>query len=261
MATSNVQQGVREAIGQTDELGKTAKERHQAPLGRALDMVRDTLVRIDKALGGGEVPLPFLPDLERALDELADVTDKLTPELKTKVHEAVLGLRRFERSLEHQLHDLSPSLEIPSKKLLGVLPLVRMVPQDIHSLLDYANAAATLGSAALAESNEARIAGATLGGSLLVVSALTDVRLSAAKVVPVEAHQAIDHLWGAASIAAPFVLGYWKKEPAVAAIQVLCGATSILTALFTDYRAAKGVGHSDEERAAALADHSVRHDD
>jgi len=260
MAATDVQAGVREAMGTAEELGKTAK--HHVPLARALDTVRDALIRIERSLGGGgDIPTPFLTDLEHALDHLADVTDKLTPELKAKARDAVARLRSFEESLQKHLHDLAPSLEIPSKKLLGVLPLVRMVPQDIHSLLDYANAAAALGSAALAESTEARIAGATLGGTMIAVSALTDVRLSAAKVIPVEAHEAVDHLWGAASIAAPFVLGYWKKEPAVAAIQVLVGATSILTSLFTDYRAAKGVGHSDDEKQQALADKNVHHDD
>ena len=45
------------------------------------------------------------------------------------------------------------------------------------------------------------------------------------------------------AIAAPFVLGYYKKDPAIAAIHVMLGASTILVSLFTDYRAAEGVGH------------------
>ncbi len=255
MATTHeaLQGGIREAISQADELGRRAHEKHQVPLAQALDALRTVLTDIDNALGGGKVPLPFLPDLEHALDTLADLTDRVTPELKSKVKDTVDGFRRFHHSLEEQLHAIAPSLEIPSKKLLRVLPLVRMVPQDIHSLMDYANGAACLGSAVMADSDEARIAGAALGGTAIAVAALTDTRLSVAKILPVEAHEVVDHLWGAAAIAAPFVLGYWKKEPTVAAIQVIAGATNILTSLFTDYRAAKGVGHTDEEIRAAIA--------
>jgi hypothetical protein len=34
-------------------------------------------------------------------------------------------------------------------------------------------------------------------------------------VIPIEVHETIDHVWGAAAIAAPFVFGYWKKAPAL----------------------------------------------
>jgi hypothetical protein len=43
---------------------------------------------------------------------------------------------------------------------------------------------------------------------------MTDYRLSVAKVIPIEAHEVIDHAWGLAAIAAPFVLGYWKPRRA-----------------------------------------------
>ena len=56
--------------------------------------------------------------------------------------------------------------------------------------------------------------------------------------IPIEKHEVIDHLWGAAAIAAPFVLGYWKRSPRVAMMHVMAGASSILSALFTDYRSA-----------------------
>jgi hypothetical protein len=39
------------------------------------------------------------------------------------------------------------------------------------------------------------------------------------------------------AIAAPFVLGYWKKAPVIAAAHVIAGATTIIASLFTDYRA------------------------
>ena len=249
----SIQQGVREAITVADELSRTAHEQHHEPLAQALDSVRSTLMRIDAAIGGNRTAVPLLRDLARTVDHLAAIAEKVAPEMRQTVDAAIQTLRGFHGDLRLSLTELAPSLEIPSKPLFGVLPLARFVSQDVHSLTDYASGALSLGTAIMADSTEARFAGAALGGSAIAVAALTDCRLSAAKVIPIEAHEAIDHLWGAAAIAAPFVLGYWKKEPAVAALQILAGASTILTSLFTDYRAARGVGRSDEEIAQSLA--------
>jgi hypothetical protein len=76
-----------------------------------------------------------------------------------------------------------------------------------------------------------------LGTAGLGVSAVTDYRLSAAKLVPIEAHEVIDHAWGLAAIAAPFVLGYWKTAPKVAMAHVVAGVGNCIASLVTDYRA------------------------
>jgi hypothetical protein len=44
-----------------------------------------------------------------------------------------------------------------------------------------------------------------------------------------------------AAIAAPFLLGYAKEDPVAAMIQIGLGIGTVLTSLFTDYRASKGV--------------------
>lgn len=128
----------------------------------------------------------------------------------------------------------------PARPLLGVLPIARWIPQDVHSVMDYASAV-VVGSGAFSEDSDdaARIASVALAASVAGVSALTDYRLSVAKVIPIEAHEAIDHLWGVAAIAAPFVFGYWKTSPRVALMHVIAGGSTILGALFTDYRSIK----------------------
>lgn len=149
---------------------------------------------------------------------------------------------RFESSddrAEALVEDRTLSVGSPSKPLLGVLPVSRLVPQDIHSILDYGNAATVGSGAFLTSCPQARIASIALAAADLGVSAMTDYRLSVAKVIPIEAHETIDYLWGAACIAAPFVLGYWKRAPGVALTHVIAGATNILLSLFTDYRAYK----------------------
>jgi hypothetical protein len=127
----------------------------------------------------------------------------------------------------------------PSKPLLGVLPLSRVIPQDVHSMIDYANGLAAASGALMANNPAARIASVALGAALMGVSAITDYRLSAAKIVPIEQHEVADHLWGIAAIAAPFVFGYWKRAPRVALVHVVAGAGMILASLFTDYRSYK----------------------
>jgi hypothetical protein len=132
---------------------------------------------------------------------------------------------------------------IPAEPLLGVLPIRRVIPQNVHSILDYSNGVLVAWAGLSARKRETKIAGAVLGGAVIGVSLLTDYRLSVAKLVPIEVHEAIDHVWGAATIAAPFVLGYNRRSPVATLVHVLTGVGTILGSLFTDYRAEKGVGH------------------
>lgn len=125
----------------------------------------------------------------------------------------------------------------PAKPLLGVLPLARWIPMDLHAMADYANGVLAGSGALITRDPAARTASLVLAVAVTGVSAITDYRLSIAKVVPIEAHEAIDHLWGIAAIAAPFVFGYWKRSPRVAMTHVIVGAGTILASLFTDYRA------------------------
>lgn len=130
----------------------------------------------------------------------------------------------------------------PSRPLLGGLPLSRIIPQDVHSVVDYVDAAAVIAGAALSACPRARAASLTIGGAGLAASSLTDYRLSLAKVIPIEAHETVDYAFGLSAIVAPFVLGYRKTAPRVAALHVALGVGTILAALFTDYRAHRGVG-------------------
>ena len=125
----------------------------------------------------------------------------------------------------------------PSEPVLG-LPLARIVPMDVHAMLDYGNALA-VASGALDDCLAAQIASIALGAADLGVSAMTDYRLSVAKVIPIETHEMIDYAWSIAAIAAPFVFGYWKRSPRVALTHVIAGASNILVSLFTDYRSYK----------------------
>lgn len=129
---------------------------------------------------------------------------------------------------------------IPSKLLFGVLPLKRLVPQDVHSVLDYSNGLMVAMAGLASRRPEAKVAGALLGASVISVSLLTDYRLSLAKLIPIEMHEVLDYAWSASVIAAPFVLGYRKRAPVASLIQIATGAANIMGSLITDYRAARG---------------------
>ncbi len=152
------------------------------------------------------------------------------------------GSKSEAKIIGEELKELTAAHGIPARPLLRLLPIRRVIPQDIHSLADYADGYRVMAAGLLAKNRNARMASLALGTSALLVSSLTDYRLAPLKVIPIEAHEVIDHLWGAAAIAAPFVLGYRKRAPLTATVHILVGATHILGSLFTDYRAARGAG-------------------
>lgn len=137
--------------------------------------------------------------------------------------------------------DTSARAGILSRPLLGVLPLRRWVPQDVHSLLDYKGGTATALAGVLSGDPVAKSAGLALGGTVIGLSLVTDYRLSLTKLVPIEAHEIGDYVYGIASIAAPFVLGYAKRSPVAAAIHVMVGLSTLLASLVTDYRSQTGM--------------------
>jgi len=132
------------------------------------------------------------------------------------------------------------SVGVPAAPIMG-LPLARIIPQDVHTVLDYVGAATTAVAAMLADGPAATITNATLAASDAGVTMLTDVRLAPARVIPIEVHEIIDYVWGATAIATPFIFGYARKSPLAATLQIVAGASLILGSLFTDYRGYRGV--------------------
>ena len=128
------------------------------------------------------------------------------------------------------------SVGTPSRPILG-LPLARIVPQDVHSVMDYGSGLITASAGLASDDRAAQLAGLTLASLVVGISAVTDYRLSLAKLVPIEIHEVADYVWGASAIAAPFVFGYWKSSPKVAIAHIAAGLGTIVSSLITDYRA------------------------
>jgi len=111
----------------------------------------------------------------------------------------------------------------------------------VHSLLDYRGGVLALVAGQLSSNPVARRAGRVLGACAICLALVTDTRLSVAKLVPIEAHEVGDYVLGKAAVLAPFVLGYARTNPVVAAVHVLVGLSSIGVALVTDYRCVTGM--------------------
>ncbi|SEM47267.1 hypothetical protein SAMN05444354_11781 [Stigmatella aurantiaca] len=153
-------------------------------------------------------------------------------------------------SLRH-MWDRSAAAGIPAHPLPGELPLRRWVPQGTHSLLDYAVGLGVAGAGCLSSEPAARRASVALGLGFAGLSLLTDTRLSLSRLVPIELHELADYGWGLAVLAAPFVGGYARRAPAVAAVQVVAGAALLVASLLTDYRCTSGM-HLGRERMTDL---------
>lgn len=127
-----------------------------------------------------------------------------------------------------------------SPPLLG-LPLKRVIPIDVHSVMDYSGGMTVASAGMVSGSAAAVAAGGVLGAMVVGVSLLTDYRLSIKKLIPIEVHEIADYVWGASCILAPFLLGYAKKAKLAALTHIMVGASTIVASLFTDYRGLRGV--------------------
>jgi hypothetical protein len=129
---------------------------------------------------------------------------------------------------------------IPSEPLFGRLPLARAIPQDVHSVLDYAGAATLFFAGLSARSPAARATGITLGLADAATSFMTDYRLSGPKLIPIEVHETLDYVVGISALLAPLWLGKRRGDRTARLLHVLVGASVILVSMVTDYRARRG---------------------
>ncbi len=252
MDAFTLQLELRNALSLSDELG-----RHEYAIGNdvmagQLAALRTSLGELEREAGRGHgreaPPNPALIDgLERGLRTLRDRVEEVPAALRPRLGQLLASVERI------IFREVRPTAPIPSKPLLGVLPLKRLIPQDVHSVMDYLVAGAYLFSARVARTKRARAVGMLLGGNVSGVSAMTDYRLSVAKVIPIEVHEVLDYVSGGGGVAAPFLLGYAKKDRLASIIQIAAGVGTIVASLFTDYRAARGVGRAIRSRGGPYA--------
>lgn len=231
---------IRNALSVADELSRHEHYLGQDELAGSLSALRSALGDLERDVGRSHLD-PSAPEpatvesVERSLQSLIIRRHDVPRSLRARTEELLASAERVSIAL------WDPTERVPSKPLLGSLPLARIIPQDVHSVLDYVHSASFFVSAKLARTGRARAVGITLGLGLGGASAVTDYRLSAAKLLPIELHEGLDYAGGLTAIAAPFVLGYVKKDPIAALMHIGLGIGTVLTSLFTDYRASKGL--------------------
>lgn len=236
---------IRNALSVADELSRHEHYLGNDELAGSLSALRSALGDLERDVGKSHIDLSA-PDpvtvegVERSLQSLIIRRHDVPRSLRARTEELLASTERVSFAL------WDPTERVPSKPLLGgggwpALPIRRVVPQDVHSVLDYVHAAGFFASAKLARTGRARAVGVALGVGMGGTSAITDCRLSAAKLLPIELHETLDYAGGLTAIAAPFLLGYVKKDPLAALIHIGLGIGTVVTSLFTDYRASKGL--------------------
>jgi len=231
---------IRNAISISDELSRHEHALGEDELSGCLASLRGALCDLERDVGRSHEDASA-PDaetveaVERALQSLIIRRYEVPGSLRARTEQLLGSAERVSLAL------WDPTERVPSKPLLGKLPLARVIPQDVHSVLDYVHAACFLLSAKLARTGRGRAVGLALGAGLGATSAVTDYRLSAAKLLPIEMHEGFDHATGLAAIAAPFLLGYARKDPVAAMIQIGLGIGTLVTSAITDYRAELGI--------------------
>jgi hypothetical protein len=240
---------IRNAITLADELGRFEHGLGNDDLAGHFAAMRTALGELEREVGRSHEapssPSPMLVErLQRSLDLMRDRIEEIPAQARPRMGQLMASLERV------VFAELRPTSSVPAKEILGGLPVRRVVPQNAHSVIDYLAAIALLASARIAKTRRARSVGIVLGAQIGGASLLTDYRLSASKLVPIELHELVDHATGASAVFAPFVFGYSKKDPVASAIQVGVGVATLLASLFTDYRAHHGIARPVRSRRA-----------
>lgn len=231
---------VRNALSVADELSRYEHYLGHDDLAGGLAALRSALGDLEREVGRSHAdpttPQPWIAEsVERSLEALLIHRHRVSRGLRVRTEELIASTERVSIAL------WDPEERVPAKPVLGALPVARVVPQDVHSAMDYVHGACFAASAVLARTGRARVVGVVLGAELGATTLVTDARLSPVRLLPIETHEAVDYLTGIAAIAAPFVLGYARKDPVAAMLHVALGVGTLLTSLLTDYRGSRGI--------------------
>lgn len=229
---------VRNAIVLADELGRHEHARGDDTLAGHLAAIRTALADLERVLGRHD-DASSRPEIRSRLSRLAErfrerIAD-VPHALRSRVELLLATVDRITFA-EHR-----PSAPLPAKPVLRWLPIGRVVPQSLHSVVDYAVAGALLASAAVARTPRARFVGAVVAAKVGGIALFTDARLALARILRIELHEGLDHALAITTMIAPYVLRYHRRDRLATKIQVGAALGLLLVSLATDYRAARGV--------------------
>ena len=113
---------------------------------------------------------------------------------------------------------------------------LRVIPTQVHGVLDYLTGSALLAAPGLLGIKDEPRAALTLrlaGGGATAYSLLTDYELGLVRLLPVPAHLALDAMSGALLVSSPWLFGfadrgarYWLPHALVGGTEILASTTS-----------------------------------
>jgi hypothetical protein len=114
--------------------------------------------------------------------------------------------------------------------------MMRMIPTQVHGVLDYLTGGTLLSAPKVLGLNDVPASARVLrlaGGAAALYSLLTDYELGAAKLVPMPAHLAMDAASGVLLASSPWLFGFAKEGPRYWLPHVAVGTTEMLAAAMT----------------------------
>lgn len=110
---------------------------------------------------------------------------------------------------------------------------LRVIPTQVHGVLDYLTGGALLaapGLLGLQDEPRAALALRLAGGGATIYSLLTDYELGLLKVLPMPAHLALDAMSGVLLASSPWLFGFAQRGARFWLPHTLVGATEVLAA-------------------------------
>jgi hypothetical protein len=214
MSQAELQRDVRSAISITYELLRHEHILQREPIARALGDLESELARIEAKLGGPrreEIVASTLDPYMDRVEQVADAADRVVAE---QIRALVASLRDIQRKLA----GLSPRTRPHYRR--------RASPARAHVLVAGAVGLGALASVALARTTRAKAVSGALGALALALAASSGQRHDGAG-----ANEAADGAVGAALAAAPFALGYSRRDPGAAAAHAMIGLVAMGWAL------------------------------
>jgi hypothetical protein len=159
--------------------------------------------------------------LQREVDEVEAAIAEADPVIKAQLRMLVLKARGLQRTLGSGTRPSGIRRAVRAPKPV----LARFATMDASARREAVNQAAAVvaGSTLLyAKTGRARALGAALSASRVAIGSV----LSGA-----ERPRQADWIWGATAMLAPFVLGYIRRDPLVAAAHVVAGLGAIVSTL------------------------------
>lgn len=245
---------LRNALGLADELARHTHARGDDLVTGHVQGLATLLGELERHVGqsheGVLVPrLDSARELDHKMAALVALRPRVPGELRRRLRVLLASSRRIARGVSW------PGKDVPAKSLFS-LPLARVVPQAVHSLVDVGAGVGYLASAGAARTTRAQVVGLALGAVTIASAATSDVKHAPLHLLAVETHEGLDLVTGIAAAVMPFLLGYARRDPLAATIHVACGLATIASSLLTDYRADRGItrprrSHGGPEAGAA----------